>query len=383
LSRRGHCIRSRPVCRTGGYSAHTMSPHRCRGVAIAFASVLSAAPEAAVLKELRLLGADTFAIFVYKQLLIGVFFGVMHLSKGSSWQPPRESYVPVALGSVCYALSCLQTIGCIWTSTTRAYMLFYLNPIWTAAFNLVCLRERVACHTKITVCLAMIAIVIAFGGMRSRWLFGATEPKGVSARRAHADVGDEQHPSWQGDVLCAIAGLGFAGYLTCSRWAYGLSAKAPMTLAIAYGCVAASLCGFCFAIGSGRPLSIGSLSVIALLAVDVLLIAAFCGLSTLAAHYLPTAELGLILVLDIVFAPLLSLLSRRDAPPSDVLLGGAVLLVALLGHEAFSCLLSSDGPLSRSGRVSERHMETSLLHQVEELAEEEHDEEGNTEAIRA
>lgn len=345
---------SRSRTTSGGDSNGTEHSRRGRltGTFLALTAVVCAAPEAVLLKEIRRLGAETVVILLWKQLLIGAFFALWHMwASGGSWRLPTGTAVPVMLGSVFYGLTCMQTVGCIWTSTSRAYLLFYLNPMWSSVLDLVFTGERLHCRTLVAVCLSVCAVAVAFDCVHLPWALAEGEgsrhsghPKSSSsatlAPEARAQAGDgvggEQHPSLLGDAVCAIAGCAFAAYLTCSRWAYRIDPTVPMRLSLAYGCFGVALCAIVTALVRGVSIIAGPPLAWALLLLDVVAIAAFCGLSTQAARFLPSAELGLVLLLDIMLAPLLSLAQTGERPSQSSLVGGAILLITLLSHEALS-----------------------------------------------
>ena len=65
--------------------------------------------------------------------------------------------------------------------------------------------------------------------------------------------------------------------------------------------------------------------------------------TVLAPRYASTAEVGLINPLEAVFGPMFVFLAVGEAPSRWTLIGGALLIVSLVGHELWGCRYAKPG----------------------------------------
>lgn len=212
----------------------------------------------------------------------------------------RNLSAPVFAVAACSAMSMISGIGAIrYTTVAEALIIYATVPFMTAAFAWIFVSEVPSRRT-------LLAGVIALAGVA------------IMLKDA----------SWDGSLfgkgLAVLMTLGMAIMTTIMR----RHQEVPMLPAMALSAWLCSSVTFWFA----SPLSVG--------AQDLLLIALFgvvqnaIGLVLYAiwSRKIPAAEATLIAALEVPFTPLWVWIFLGEVPSETVLIGGAIVMLALFGH---------------------------------------------------
>lgn len=185
--------------------------------------------------------------------------------------------------------------------TTVAQAVFILSaaPFFAALLGLAVLRERVAALTWVS----MAAALAGIGVMMGQGLVGG---------------------ALLGSLVALAACLGYAAAIVALRAGRRVDMMPATCLA---GVFAGGVCFFLagdLAIG-GRDLTFALLLGSAQIGLQYLLI-------TLSARHVPAAQIALVMLVEVVLAPLWVWLGVGEAPSSATLLGGAIVLAAVLAQ---------------------------------------------------
>jgi drug/metabolite transporter (DMT)-like permease len=134
-----------------------------------------------------------------------------------------------------------------------------------------------------------------------------------------------------GDVLALVTATAFAGATVVVRWKRAV----PMPAAAALAAALAAAMSF----GPSTPSSAGALDLVLLAIFGSIQLGGGLLLFTAGARLIPVAEASLIGVLESVLGPIWVWLAVGEQPGAASLLGGAVILAALVFHTAVDLVL--------------------------------------------
>jgi drug/metabolite transporter (DMT)-like permease len=205
------------------------------------------------------------------------------------------------------------------TTAADAIMFASLNPLWAALMGCFFLKDKVAAHTMVAMVVAAGAVALAFlpsvlGGAKEE----AELPKGASG------------PTLHGNLIALATGATLAAFITGSRAGSLADPNAPMSVAPMLGSLGAAL--VCL---PGAILWTGSLADPAFLLFilgDAVLEASYDISMPFAAREITSAEVALVLLLEIPVAPLFVWIFFGEVPPLFTVIGAGVLVVSLLAH---------------------------------------------------
>lgn len=213
------------------------------------------------------------------------------------------------------------TIGLLETTAANAIMFFSLNPLWAALMGCVWLHDKVEKHT-------IVALVIS-----GTAVLGAFLPTALGLD-AHESVDPEgaSHTTLHGNAIALATGVSLAAFITSSRAGSLADGDAPMNVAPALGSLGAAalaLPGALLATGGRLPVTPGFL---VFLGVDAILEAGYDVGMSIAAQDITSAEVALVLLLEIPLGPLFVFIGFQEAPAVYTVVGCIVLAVTLVGH---------------------------------------------------
>ena len=184
------------------------------------------------------------------------------------------------------------------TSVANVVFIFATIPIFAAIFSRVFLGEKISKRMIWTMIVVFAGLAIIGWGSQSN---------------------DVAH--WSGDLLALLVSISFAASLTAVRKVKEVS----MVPAVA----AAYLLAAAFLFPITNPLPIFAEKYLLFLAHGAFIAAATC-LMTLGPRYLPSAEVSLLILLESVFAPLLVWVVIGENPGQLAIIGGGVVIGALV-----------------------------------------------------
>jgi drug/metabolite transporter (DMT)-like permease len=183
------------------------------------------------------------------------------------------------------------------TSVANVVFIIASLPVFAAVFSRLFLGEPFSRRNMLTLAAVVPGLaVIAYG----------------SAETANAH--------WTGDLIALAVSAAFAGALTAARHLRGTSMVPGM--AMAYVAMALIILPF------AAPLSV-AVAQVPLVAMHAAFILGSSVLLALGPRYISSAEVGLLVLLESVFAPLLAWAVIGENPGSYALIGGGIVVTAL------------------------------------------------------
>ena len=142
------------------------------------------------------------------------------------------------------------TIGLLETTAANAIMAFSLNPMWAALMGLVFLKDQVQRCTVLAMAVSGCAVALAFV---PSVLWPEVEPPSVGKGAASAEGGS--HSTLHGNLIALATGVTLAAFITSSRAGSLSDADAPMGVAPALGSLGAAVLALPFAIDAWHDFS--------------------------------------------------------------------------------------------------------------------------------
>jgi drug/metabolite transporter (DMT)-like permease len=328
---------------------------------IALAAVLAVSPDAMLLRLIRHNAPDEPGAGALQ--VISLLLSIKYLMMGTIqltfvvWSSDGVGTVAkracrswrVLIGpSACMLVTQLGfTVGLLETTAANAIMLFSLNPLWAAVLGLLFLKDKVRRHTWIAMAIAGCAVALAFVPTVLKELMSA------SGSHAAADAftvnfaqklpqvprgGDEEgasHSTLHGNLIAFTTGVTLAAFITSSRAGSLSDPNAPMGVAPALGSLGAAMIATPIAIMSWHTLPLATICdpwFLLFIFVDAVLEAFYDLWMGMAAEYITSCEVALVLLLEIPLGPLLVFFTFGERPGLYTIVGCSVLVVTLVGH---------------------------------------------------
>ena len=279
--------------------SETFTPNPHLGLAFTLAGAALFVPDALLV---RLIGANVMDVAIWRGMiggsvtLVGTVLFAPHLIP--SWRvllswPSLLLILAQGLGSFLYLMALGQT-------SVANTMLFYASaPFLSALLAFVLLRERIAPMTM----LCMLAVFTGVGVIGSGSLAGG-----------HL---------W-GDFIAFLNAASAAAYYVILR----KTGAQSLIVSAGLGYFATALLAYPFA--PHASFDLGQIGLVTISGAVVL--AGGCALQMIGPRHLPAAEVSMITMLEIVASPLLVWAVLSEAPAPLTLIGGSVILAALITH---------------------------------------------------
>jgi drug/metabolite transporter (DMT)-like permease len=199
--------------------------------------------------------------------------------------------------AVCVATASASFIAALnHVSVARVLFILAVAPVLAALLARVTLGERILRRTVLAMGLALVGITVMLGAPGEGNLAG--------------------------DSLAFLCALGFAVMVVITRWRHDVS-MAPATCLSQVFLVVAFL-------PFATPSQIGGGDVGWLAALGIGQIGLGFALLTVGARLIPAAQVGLITLLEVVLGPLWVWLALDERPSTATLIGGAIVIVAIV-----------------------------------------------------
>ena len=279
--------------------SQTFTPNPRLGLAYTLAGAALFVPDALLV---RLIGANVMDVAIWRGMiggsvtLVGTALFAPHLIP--SWRvllswPSLLLILALGLGSFLYLMALGQT------SVANTMLLYASAPFLSALLAFVLLRERIAPMTM----LCMLAVFTGVGVIASGSLGGG-----------HL---------W-GDFIAFLNAASAAAYYVILR----KTGAQSLIVSAGLGYFATALLAYPFA--PHASFDIGQIGLVTISGAVVL--AGGCALQMIGPRHLPAAEVSMITMLEIVASPLLVWAVLSEAPAPLTLIGGGVILAALITH---------------------------------------------------
>jgi drug/metabolite transporter (DMT)-like permease len=260
----------------------------------------------------RLADGTVWSILTARSLgtisLVAVLWLVLRLGKGRA--PVLLPGWPGAAVALLYAFSTIFFLLSVFnTSTANVAFILAFNPMFGALLSWIFLGERPRPATFVAMAVMAAGVLIIVGSsLEGGHLFG--------------------------DMMAAVSALCIAAALTVSRAVGGDFGFTPLVATLFSAVVGAAL-----ALPEGFHIAEPAWIIFNGLVVTPF---AFWALAV-GPRYLSAAETGMFYLLETVLAPIWVWLIFTEEPPLATLIGGAIILAALIGHSLHA---------SRSGKLS-------------------------------
>ena len=279
--------------------SQTFTPNPRLGLAYTLAGAALFVPDALLV---RLIGANVMDVAIWRGMiggsvtLVGTVLFAPHLIP--SWRvllswPSLLLILAQGLGSFLYLMALGQT------SVANTMLLYASSPFLSALLAFVLLRERIAPMTM----LCMLAVFTGVGVIASGSLGGG-----------HL---------W-GDFIAFLNAASAAAYYVILR----KTGAQSLIVSAGLGYFATALLAYPFA--PHASFDIGQIGLVTISGAVVL--AGGCALQMIGPRHLPAAEVSMITMLEIVASPLLVWAVLSEAPAPLTLIGGGVILAAVITH---------------------------------------------------
>lgn len=248
--------------------------------------------------------ADVWQILFYRSigLLPLIYFLISYQSGGNAIRVISQSGASGFFGAIGLVAAYAGGIAAVLLTTiANAAFLFATAPFLAALLGWLILNEPIRKTTLIALVIAMIGILFMVADSVSRG-------------------------NWLGDALALLSALGFAVFTIALR-----AGKNHNSMPVVFigGVLSILLAGvMSFYLGNGLVIPVAEIALAVALGAFVLGIGMI--LCTLGSKVVPAAELALLCMTEIVFAPIWAWLFINEVPGSAVITGGCIVVFAIV-----------------------------------------------------
>ncbi len=271
-----------------------------KGLLITLVGVLFVVPDSLFV---RLIAADALVISFWRNLISGMLILLFVLARGGLG--PFHAVLGTGLYGLFYMASAgaagiLFVLAVSLTSVANVVLIIAAMPVFAAVYSRIFLGEAISRRMVLTmVAVAAGLALIAYGS------------------------GETANAHWSGDLLALSVAALFAAGLTVARRVRHVS----MVPGVALGYVLASLALLPFI----APLDVPEGQWGLVMLHGAIIVISAVGLA-LGPRYIPSAEVGLLILLESVLAPLLVWAVIGEYPGGYAFLGGAIVIGALAAY---------------------------------------------------
>jgi drug/metabolite transporter (DMT)-like permease len=250
----------------------------------------------------RLINADAWDLLFWRGALLSLTLIPVQLASRPRHPGPRAYLEPMTyIGGAAFAASMIFFVLALNnTEVASALVITNTAPFFAAIIALVFLRETLQRHTA-------VAIAVSTAGI---WIIFEYEPSAGAVK---------------GDVLALIGAVGMAGYLVVMRAAKGVNGASYLIAAGIFTAVAALANG-------ANPAALQGESILFMVLLGCIVVPGSSLCIARAPRYLPAAQTGLVLLLEILLGPLFVYLFLGERPSGNDISGGALVLLTLIAH---------------------------------------------------
>ncbi len=249
--------------------------------------------------------ASVWQILFYRSLglLPLIFWLISRQSKGQALGTIKNSGLWSVIGACGLVAAYAGGIASIQLTTiANAAFLFATAPFLTAALSRVVLGEPLRKFTVVALFMAMVGIL----------------------SMVYDSVAQG---NWLGDFLAFMSATGFAVFAVSLRAGRGDSSSLPVVfMGGSFALVLALVMCFVTGTGIGIPLK----EIVLALFLGVFLLGIGMVLFTFGSSVVPAAELALLCMTEVVFAPVWAWLFLDEVPHYSVLVGGSIVILAIV-----------------------------------------------------
>ncbi|MCL1486081.1 MULTISPECIES: DMT family transporter [unclassified Marinobacter] len=280
--------------------------HRQQGLLFTGGGALIMAPDALLIKVADLPDAEILMWRGFLSALGFLLIALLRYGRGTLAAYRRCGWTGIAVALLFSLTTCGFVLGNQYTKAGNVLMILASSPLIAAVLSWIILKERLPRRTWLAIWLCMVGI-------------------------AMIALDDADAGSWIGNAFALMAATTLAINFTLCRTRPGID-MSPML--VFNGIIIGSVAGLFWLAGNEPALPERSqLAVVVLLC----LVIVPCGVTLLQRGplYLPAAEVGLLLLLEVVLGTLLAWWVLGEKPASVALLGGGLVLGTLLAKSLY------------------------------------------------
>jgi drug/metabolite transporter (DMT)-like permease len=251
----------------------------------------------------RLINADAWDLLFWRGTLLSLTLipiAIAAGTRGDDRSPDRLSPM-IFIGGAAFACSMVFFVLALnETEVASALVITNTAPFFAAVIALIFLHEKLQLHTA-------VAIAVSIAGI---WIIFEYEPSAGAVK---------------GDLLALIGAVGMASYLVVMRAAKGANVTSYL---IAAGVITAIT-----ALANGaNPAALQGDSILFMALLGCIVVPGSSLCIARAPRYLPAAQTGLVLLLEILLGPLFVYMFLGDRPSENDIAGGILVLLTLVAH---------------------------------------------------
>ncbi len=282
-----------------------MSDH-AKGLTLTILGVLILTPDTLLI---RLTGLDPWSLLVWRGLFqaIGIFAILLAVYRARTWEICRSIGLSGLLAGAIFALSSLGfLISLAHTSVANTLVIVATAPLFAAIFSFLLMGERIALRTLFAIIATLAGVIIMSSS------------------------------SWErGSIIGDLAALVTAMTLGLKFTIFRRRKETNMVPSLAASGVMMTFIGLLVAPSAFNSAPEG-IALYALIAMGLFVVPIASALITLGPRYISAPEVSLIFLLETALGPLWVWLVLSEQPPERTMIGGAVILSALLTHSCFT-----------------------------------------------
>ena len=272
------------------------------GVALVFLAGLVWSVQGLIIKSIPDAGPWTVLFWRSLGMVPVLLVWLAVSSRGRVWGELRGAGLTGVLGGLGLVMAFSGAIYSFQTtSVANAVLLFTASPFFAAVLGRLLLHEPVSVLTWVAIGLAVLGVAVMVGG-------------GMAGG------------SLTGNAAALLSALGFAGFTVTCRW----GRLTNMLPAVLLGGVFATLAGAVAATALGQPLMIPLRDIALATAMGAVTLAGGLILYTIGSRVVPAAQATLISLVEVLLAPVWAWAFLGEIVAAGTLIGGAVLLVAVV-----------------------------------------------------
>lgn len=250
--------------------------------------------------------AEVWQILLYRSISLSVFlfFVILLRSRENPFRQARRAGIPAVIGGLSLVAAYSGGIYAIQsTSVANAMLLFASAPFLAAILGWIVLREQVRRATWVAIALAILGIGVM--------------------------VADKSEGSGLAGSLAALgSAFGFAVFTVALRWGKSGEMLPSVFLSGIFAIIITAT--ICLSLGLPLVLSVNDGGIT--MGMGVFQVGAGLILYTLGSKTLPAAELTLLSLAEVLLGPFWVWLFLGETATINTLLGGCVLLAAIIGN---------------------------------------------------
>ena len=258
--------------------------------------------QALIIRQIEEAGAWTILFWRSLAMLPVLLLFLARRAGGSPWPAIRKAGRGGILGGLGLIAAMGGAIAAFqWTTVANAAFLLAASPFLAALLGRAVLGEAVAPRTWAAIAIALAGIFVM---VREGLAAGA----------------------WQGNLAALASALGFASFTVALRWRQSEDRLPTVVLGGIFSVVAGALAAGLM----GQPLAVPAADLMWCVLMGVVTLSGGMILYTLGSRVVPSAELALLSNTEVMLAPFWVWLLMGETASAGTLLGGAILLVAIL-----------------------------------------------------